>query len=213
MSVFEKYVKQCRNPRGSFGRFVGRSMNISHSRVQDWGLRHISISSNANILDIGCGGGRAVHRLSKLAPYGKVYGIDFSVDMVDLASEVNKRRISEGFVEIMQGNVASLPFGDSFFDLVTAMESYYFWPNLIENLKEIRRVLKPAGCLLLVNEAYKDARFEKRNSYWVKTLEMTIHTPEEYRHFLSEAGYEKIEIDTIENKNWITAIVRPISGL
>ncbi len=208
MSFFEKYVKQCRNPQGSLGLFVGRSMNISHSPMRSWGLKHISINPDFVILDIGCGGGKTIQQLATLVPQGKVYGIDYSQDMVNLSTRVNKNGIRNGQVEIKHGNVASLPFEDHTFDLVTAMEVYYFWPNLIENLKEIKRVLKPGGSLLLVNEAYKHEKFEKRNAYWVETLEMTIHTPEEYHQFLSEAGYQNIEVDAVEKRNWITAIAR-----
>ena len=45
-----------------------------------------------------------------------------------------------------------MSFQDDFFDLVTAFETYYFWTNFPDALKEIKRVLKPGGTLLLVNE-------------------------------------------------------------
>jgi ubiquinone/menaquinone biosynthesis C-methylase UbiE len=208
MGFIEKYVKQCRKPSGKLGKFVGRSMNFGHAKIRRWGLSHISIKQDACILDIGCGGGKAVQELAISASRGKVYGIDYSEDMVQLSNKVNKTLVKQGNVEILQANVSSLPFPDNTFDLATAFEAYYFWPNLANDLKEIKRVLKQEGVLLIANEAYKDDRFEKRNSKWVKSLDMQIHSPLEYELFLTKAGYQIIKIDTIPHKNWIAAIVK-----
>jgi len=42
------------------------------------------------------------------------------------------------------------------FDIVTAVETHYYWPNLATNVKEILRVLKPGGTFALIAEAYRD---------------------------------------------------------
>jgi SAM-dependent methyltransferase len=92
------------------------------------------------------------------------------------------------------------------FDLVTAFETYYFWPDLINDLKEIMRIMKPGGSLLMANEAYTHAKFEKRNSRWAELADMALHTPEEYRDFFTEAGYTNVEISVVPEKNWIAAV-------
>jgi ubiquinone/menaquinone biosynthesis C-methylase UbiE len=202
----EKMMKQCRKPTGTFGRFMARLMNYGHSKVTRWGLSHASINKDDTILDIGCGGGKTVNTLAKAATQGKIYGIDYSEDCVKVTSKINKRFIGAGRVEILHTSVTSLPFSDDSFDLVTAVEAYYFWPDLIENLKEIRRVLKPGGSLLLINEAYRHDKFEKRNTKWARLCNFTYHLPEEFREFLKDAGYSSIQIDVLEDKNWISAI-------
>ena len=206
MGLMEKMVKQSRKPTGKFGRFYARLMNYGHSEVTQWGLSHVSINKNDAILDIGCGGGKTVKSLAKTATEGKIYGIDYSEDCVKVASKTNKKFIDARRVEILRASVASLPFPDDLFDLVAAVEAYYFWPGLINNLEEIRRVLKPGGSVILINEMYRHDKFEKRNAKWARMGDFTYHLPEEFGEFMRDAGYSLIQIDVLENKNWITAI-------
>ena len=208
MGFMEKMVRQCRKPTGLFGRFVGMGMNTGHGKLRRWGLSHISINIDAFILDVGCGGGKAVYELAQISSSGKVCGIDYSEEMVQLAQKINKKFVETGHVEIIHGSVSSLPFPDGMFNLVTAFETYYFWPNLIDDLKEIKRVLKPSGTLLIANEVYKHEKFEKRNLKWAKWGSMMLHTPEEYREFLTESGYFDVAIFDIPEKNRITTLAK-----
>jgi len=144
--------------------------------------------------------------MAKIATEGKVYGIDYSEVSVAVASKVNKKFIEAGKVEILHASVESIPFRKDFFDLVTAVESYYFWPDLIANLKEIYRVLKPGGHVVLINECYKHEKFEKRNAEWAKLSNFNYHSTEEFEKFLNDAGYSSIKINVLEDKNWIIAI-------
>ena len=206
MGLVEMIMKQARMPTGKFGSFWARLMNIGHSKVTKWGLSHISINKDDTILDVGCGGGKTVNTLSKIATEGKIYGVDCSEVSVAVATSINKSLIKAGRVEIFHASIESLPFSDDLFNLVIAVESFYFWPNLVNNLKEIRRVLKPGGSVILINAMYRDERFEKRNSNLAKIGNFTYHLPEEFRVFLKDAGYSSTQIEVLENKNWIAAI-------
>ncbi len=208
MGLLKKFVMQCRKPSGRLGRFVGRSMNIGHAKIRQWGLSHISIKPDSCVLDIGCGGGKAVKEIASSVSKGKVYGIDYSEDMVQLSKKVNDNLIKQSIVEIMYGTVSSLPFPDNMFDFVTAIETFYFWPDLINDLIEVKRVLKPGAFLLLVHAAYKDDPFEKRNSKLIKLLDIKIHTPDEHKDFLSEAGYQIEKINSLPEKNWISVVAQ-----
>ena len=206
MGLVEMIMKQARMPTGRFGSFWARLMNIGHSKVTKWGLSHISINKDDTILDVGCGGGKTVNTFSKIATEGKIYGVDCSEVSVAVATSINKSLIKAGRVEIFHASIESLPFSDDLFNLVIAVESFYFWPNLVNNLKEIRRVLKPGGSVILINAMYRDERFEKRNSNLAKIGNFTYHLPEEFRVFLKDAGYSSTQIEVLENKNWIAAI-------
>jgi ubiquinone/menaquinone biosynthesis C-methylase UbiE len=206
MGITEKMLKQAAMPTGRFGALWARLMNVGHSSVTRWGLGHISIDKSDMILDIGCGGGRTVNTLAKIATEGQVYGIDCSQVSVAVSTSKNKRLIEKGHVKILHASVDSIPFSDGVFDLVTAVESCYFWPDLIDNLKEIRRVLKTGGSVILVNAMYRDERFERRNSHLARIGDFTYHSPEEFRGFFRDAGYSSVRIEVLENKNWIAAI-------
>jgi len=97
-----------------------------------------------------------VSRLSALAPAGRVVGLDVSAASAVVAQDTNVGGIESGRVQILQGSVAALPFPSGVFDIVTAVETHYYWPNLAANVKEILRVLKPGGTFALIAEAYRD---------------------------------------------------------
>jgi len=206
MGVMEKILKQARMPTGRFGTFYARLMNIGHSNLTRWGLGHISVNIDDKILDIGCGGGKTVNTLAKIATEGEIYGIDHSEVSVAVSTNKNKRLIRAGWVRILHASIDSLPFSDDMFNLVIAVESCYFWPDLINNLKEIRRVLKPGGSVILIHAMYRDERFEKRNSNLARIGNFTYHLPEDSRVFLKDTSYSSIQIEVLENKNWIAAI-------
>jgi SAM-dependent methyltransferase len=148
-------LRQVGRPRGQPGKSMVRGWNRSHAKLTDWGLQQVMLPRNAVMLDVGCGGGRTVSRLSELAPAGRVVGLDVSAASVVVAQDTNAGGIEAGRVQILQGSVAALPFPSGVFDLVTAVETHYYWPDLAANVKEILRVLKPGGTFALIAEAYR----------------------------------------------------------
>ncbi len=157
MSHRSARTNQCQQPTGWLGRLILWNMNARHSRVTDWGLSHIAIAKRDNVLDVGCGGGRTVSKLAAIASEGKVYGIDHSKESVAVATGTNKQWIAIGRVEIREASVSQLPFSEHRFDVVTAIETHFWWPDLHAGIREILRVLKPGGMLIVVAEIYKGA--------------------------------------------------------
>jgi SAM-dependent methyltransferase len=203
-------IDQCRKPTGWAGRFVLWTMNIRHSRVTDWGLKHVSIGRHDTILDVGCGGGRTVDKLATIAAEGKVYGVDFSEESVAASRRTNQRRIGMGSVEILQGSVSSLPFPEGMFDLVTAVETHIHWPDLPGDLREVLRVLKPGGKLVIIAEIYKGGNPENRTQRLAEKYEemtgMTLLTAGQHRELFANAGYSDVQIIEEYDKGWICGI-------
>lgn len=203
MSARPSTMAQCQKPSGLFGRFTLWLMNKSHSKLTDWGLAHISVQPHFTILDIGCGGGRTVGRLAGLATQGKVCGVDHSEDSVSVSQKVNAAFIAEGRVEIQRASVSQLPFPDNTFDLITAVETHFWWPSFRDDLREVSRVTAPGGQLAIVAEVYKGA--PTLASRIMEKSAPGMFTPEEHRDLLAAAGYADIQIDTLPAKGWITA--------
>ena len=159
--IFLAYVlNQARKPSRFLGRLFLTTMNRSHSNLTDWGLKHVLIEKHFNILDVGCGGGRTIQKLAGAATDGELYGVDYAVGSVSASRAKNAEMIKRGHVNIQQASVSQLPFPDDKFDLVTAIETQYYWPDLINDMKEILRVLKPGGKLLVIAESYKGGKYD-----------------------------------------------------
>jgi len=193
---------QVRKPSRWTGRLFLWIMNISHSRLTDWGLRHVLIEKHLTILDVGCGGGRTVEKLAALAPDGTVFGIDYADGSIAASRGRNARLIEAGRVEIKQASVSQLPFPDDKFDLVTAVETQYYWPNLLADMQEILRVLKPGGKLLVIAESYKTGRYDKLQQPVMKLLRSTTLNLEEQRSLFAAAGYQQIQVFEEPGKGW-----------
>ena len=149
MSFFEN----TRKPVGLGGKIMVAMMNLGHSAMAAWGLHFLQSASDAMVLDCGCGGGANIKTLLKLCPKGKVQGIDYSAVSVEKARKVNAGAIAAGQCTVQQASVAELPFEAEQFDVVTAFETVYFWPELAQNFREVYRVLKPGGTFFICNEA------------------------------------------------------------
>ena len=198
-------VNQFQKPTGWSGRFVLWRMNSGHSKLTDWGLAHVSIEKHNTILDIGCGGGRTVHKLAAMATQGKVYGVDYSEESVAATKRTNRRWIDKGRVEVRHGSVSQLPFSDDQFDLVTAVETHYFWPNLPADMREVFRVLKPGGKLIIIAEVYRGANTTaaKVAEKYVELSGMAILSAPEHRELFVNAGYSHVEVIEEPDRGWI----------
>jgi len=206
MSFICKLLKQCRKPSGLFGRIVARGMNLNHASMTRWGLEHVNLREDMVALDIGCGGGGTVYRLASILILGKVYGIDYSKESVKMSQKVNLDNISKERVDIRQGSVSELPFQDDMFDLITAVETHYFWPDLTADLREILRVLKPLGIMMMIGGEYKGGKFDQRNEKWVEYGNMTYLTINEHRKLLEKVGYKNVCIHEDYERGWMCAV-------
>jgi ubiquinone/menaquinone biosynthesis C-methylase UbiE len=207
VATTSKLVTQCQKPTGWRGRITLWRMNAHHSKLTDWGLAHISIESHYTVLDLGCGGGRTVSKLAAAAPQGKVHGVDFSDESVAASRRTNAAAIAAGLVEIRPASVSQLPFPDGMFDLVTAVETHFWWPNLPGDTREIFRVLKPGGKLILIAEVYKGATstVSRLAEKYAPQTGMTLLTVDEHRQLLAAAGFASIQVIEERPKGWLCA--------
>ncbi len=211
MSLRSTLLNQCSKPSGWLGRVNLWNMNRRHSKVTEWGLKHISIQNRDTILDVGCGGGITIARLAGMATQGKTYGIDYSEESVAASRRANRKWITAGRVEVLLGSVSHLPFPDHMFELVTAVETHYYWPDLNADMQEVLRVLKPGGALIIIAEAYKGGKYDRllRRLEELRGMMNYAHlSVSEHRELLSKAGYSDIQVFEEYDRGWICAIGR-----
>jgi SAM-dependent methyltransferase len=199
-------MRQARKPTKWVGRYFLRAMNEAHSRMTDWGLRHVEIENDFKILDVGCGGGRTVEKLATVASGGMVCGIDYADGSVAASRAHNAQLINAGRVTIQQASVSQLPFPDNHFDLVTAVETQYYWPDLVGDMREILRVLKPGGKLMVIAETYKGGRYDKLKWPVMWLMGSSHLSVSEHRELFLTAGYTDVEIFEEHDKGWICGI-------
>ena len=163
-------------------------MNYTHAPLTNWGLKLVNVQDGWTMLDVGCGGGFTIRRLLKRSKEAQVYGIDISEESVIKARQVNAEVLDKQ-VYVTQGSAEQLPYNDEMFDLVTAVETVYFWPNLPDCLQEVRRVLKPGGKFAIMVEVVDS------DSKWTSIVDgMTAYTPEQLKTTLDDAGFIQTEI-------------------
>ena len=188
MGFLKTMFTNCACPKGFLGRCMLRFMNFGHAPLTNWGLDHVEFSDGMVMLDIGCGGGATLKRLLKRSPEGMIYGIDISEESVVKAKNVNKQLLNKQ-VFVRQGSADSLPWEDQKFDVVTAVETVYFWPNLPQCFQEVKRVLKPGGQFAIMLEVIEG------DLIWTNVVEgMTVYSPEMLKDMLEQAGFGDVEV-------------------
>jgi len=194
--------EQFSNPSGNEGKKTLEHMNDHHRSLAEWALSVLPDISPKSILDVGCGGGMLISLLSELFPDSKLTGVDISDDAVEFTKDTNKGLLCSKRLSVIQASVSKLPFDDNSFDLVTAFETYFFWPDLGNDIKELYRTLKDNGTVMIVSETYPHPKFNERNVQLIKDYGMNILENNKMAELMEDAGFS-VEIVEVEDNNWI----------
>lgn len=194
MSYYENY----KNPKGFLGKIALLKMNYFNSKAANYGLSFIEIGPHYNCLDIGCGGGRNIKEISKKNCNGIVAGIDISSLAINLSKKVNKASMHK--LDLKEGNVDDIPFNDNSFDVITAFETIYFWPDITKCFKEVYRVLKPSGKFAILCQIS-----DPREKIVKKISDFKIYTRKQLKDILISTGFKDIEIH-FNSKHWVCAV-------
>jgi SAM-dependent methyltransferase len=108
-------------------------------------LDRLPLPAGAVILDAGCGSGRT---MQELVDYGEVHGIELDPE----AAQVARGR---GHGEVRIGRLEELPWNDGAFDLIACLDVIEHTPDDRATLRELRRVCRPGGWLLVTVPAYQ----------------------------------------------------------
>ena len=204
MGLFKKFFNQTRKPEGTLGKLMLKGMNFGHAKTAAWGMSQLKDNAPERILEIGCGGGRNAAELLKKYPDARVTAIDYSPLSVKQTAAYNKDAVLQGRCVIQQGDVSSLDFDDSSFDLATAFETVYFWPGLEKCFEEVFRIMKPGGCFMIVNES--DGKDDVGKKFEKMIDGMKLYTAEEIEKSLRSVGFTKVKTIHHGSQPWIAVL-------
>ncbi len=144
----------------------------------------LDIAPDDRVLDVGCGTGFATEGLLEVVD--EVHGIDQSPHQLDQAYPKFGKR---GPVRFYLGDAERLPFRDDSFDVVWSSGSIEYWPDPVATLRELRRVARPGGQVLVVgpNEPSEPLRRRLANAM------MLFYTEDEAQRMFEDAGLVDVE--------------------
>ena len=156
---------QFRNPQGDEGRKVLESMNDHHVPLWDFCLSKLPKSMDGAVLDVGCGGGGFLRRLSERYPFAMLFGVDISGDALEMTMSVNSDTYESGGLEL-------------------------HWPDFDRGVGEISRVLSPGGVLAIGSELRYGGGDDERVDSMCSEYGMMILRDEEILSVLDSHGID-----------------------
>jgi ubiquinone/menaquinone biosynthesis C-methylase UbiE len=208
ISAFKKKIETAYdNFANKYDAAMGLSMTLSATQL----FHGLKIPENPIVLDVGCGTGIATFELVKrFQDKGVFHGIDLSQKMVYLA-KARAMKFGHVNVDFNKGDAEALKFPESSFDLVINNQVFHWIQNKEEALKEMFRVLKPAGQIGLVFqggpsfkelfEAYDRVR-HRHPDYALSDRPRSL-TLEETQELFDRAGFQESRISAVHNVTWV----------
>jgi ubiquinone/menaquinone biosynthesis C-methylase UbiE len=195
-------MSQFAKPTGFFGKILAKGMARGHKEFYKNALKVINPKKDDKYLEIGFGSGIFINKY--VSHVSKIAGIDYSEDMVKLASDINRELVESGKAEFKQGYASALPWADNEFTIVAAIEVFFFLTEIEKTLNEIFRVLKPGGKLVIEMAFNKDDGADHKRH--IKKMNLKLYSGEEMKKLLKQAGFNDIVID------YYKAVWIPIKG-
>ncbi len=191
-----------RKPEGEAGAKMLEGMNDNHAPVTEWALGFMKEEGSA-ALDIGCGGGATLRRLSRLLPSASLTGLDYSPVSIETSRAYNEDLVESKRLELVEASVEKMPFEDNSFDRITTVESFYFWPDPEENLKEVLRVLRPGGQFLLIADIYGKAGLSEMTLSNIEAFDLFNPSKDDFITMFRNAGFTVVKTHLKEGEDWI----------
>ncbi|MTD41695.1 methyltransferase domain-containing protein [Erwinia sp. CPCC 100877] len=149
VSLFFILLRQSKKPSGRLGLLMMRLWNKVYLPLVQWSISFLSLENGGAILDIGVGNGASTHYLQQAFQPEFLTGIDLSPAAIEEAAKCYPD------LQFAVMDVQHLSIGSETVDLVTAFQTHFHWEDLEAAFKEISRILRCKGLLLLACETAK----------------------------------------------------------
>lgn len=129
------------------GRFAGWFMLMSNK--QNDLLPVLDVRRGDEVLEIGHGPGGLIRLLAGRTGARLIRGVDPSPEMVAYATRVNRAAVRAGRVQLSLGTAERTGLPDRSMDRVVTVNNVAIWPDLDAGLREVHRVLRPGGSVVI----------------------------------------------------------------
>lgn len=175
-----------------------------HQEKLENALLHLNLNGK-RVLDLACGSGGLTRKLKKINPSVAIFAMDFNAKAISYA----KARDSgvDGLMYLV-GDAENIPFKDNFFDAVIGLDMLDHIPNYKECLREINRVLKKGGEIILTVENHHSLwpivelvwdKFGQGRDYG--NVHVAHFTPKTFTELIKNSGFSVQQFYTIHNLN------------
>jgi ubiquinone/menaquinone biosynthesis C-methylase UbiE len=174
-------------------------MNFHNAKLNAFALQQLELGPTDRVLEIGFGGGSALHTL--IARTAFVAGVDRSHDVVERAKTTFAKAVAQRRAEFCVGTVEAIPFESESFGKALTVNTVYFWHSLERGFTEIGRVLKPGGRLVIgfLPKVWMDRK-------GMPTDIFTSRTSEEIMTTLTRLGFADVVEQTTTSAQWNVVI-------
>lgn len=177
------------NPEGQVGVAIADTLTVLNRKLNDKAFRMLSLSPGDRILEIGFGNGKLVPELMSMAPRLTYDGLDISETMKDEAIKTNSALVEAGAARFNIGSSDAMPFEDGAFHRALVINVIYFWAEPMSHLRELARVLRPGGRLVLASMTPRYAATMTVTQHGFRIHEGTV-----IRDMLLEVGFSTVQL-------------------
>ena len=172
-----------------------KGMEDRHWHTAKHALASMPVEAGDTVVDLGTGSGYALRALRKTADIGRGYGLDGAPRMAHNAADYT----DDDRIGFLVGDFDALPFADDSVDHVFSMEAFYYAPDPLHTLEEIRRLLRPGGTFYCAVNYYEE---NAASHGWQDgiSIPMTRWNRAEYRTAFRDAGLYVAAQETIPDR-------------
>jgi ubiquinone/menaquinone biosynthesis C-methylase UbiE len=188
----------------------GLTFQEAMDRLTDIAADRLRIGPGSRLLDVGCGAGAPAARIA-LRTGAEATGISVSQEQVTRANALARAMSLQHRLAFDQVNAMQLPYADASFDAVLALESMQHMPDRVQVLREMRRVLRPGGRIVLT-DFYERASSSPVKQAAPETMYATTVQVDDYPPMLRALDLQFVEMLDITDET-VSKSLTSVAGI
>ena len=190
MALLKFVAGQLRKPSGFIGKFVtARILNTGNVPMNQLTLASLDLKPDDRVIEVGFGGGDLINRMVPVVTLGRIAGVDFSREMVEVCTKRFAPLMRTERIELRCASADRLPYGSEHFTKACTVNTIYFWPDPVGPLSELRRVLRAGGRLVVCFNPRVTLQKVPFTKYG-----FSFYEPEQVQRLLENVGFANVQM-------------------